>query len=153
MSRQILEVHPRSDRPFYLMSDASNFGLGGFVYQMDDEDNPVIISIVSRLLKPAELNYSTYERELLGLINTLKKCRYFLDGFKVFCYTDHQALTMIRNDEDDAAVKIIKWLILLDKFNIKAINYVEGDQNQLAMIHSQNILRTISVQTRNIQSL
>ncbi|KAK7605130.1 hypothetical protein V9T40_006988 [Parthenolecanium corni] len=132
MSRQLLEAHPKFDRPFYNMSDASNYGIGGFVYQMNNKNNPVIVSMVSRLLKPAELNYTTYERELLGLIYTLKKCRYFLDGFELFCYINHQALTMIRNDKDNAAIRIIRWLIFLEEFNIKSINYVEGDQNQLA---------------------
>lgn len=90
------------------MSDASGYGIGEFVYQINDEEEPVIINMVSRLLKDAELNYSTYERELLGLIYTLKKCRYFLDGFEITCYTDHQALVMVRNDKENAAERIVR---------------------------------------------
>lgn len=132
MSRCLLEAHPRFDRTFYIMSDASQYGVGGFVYQMDDQKQPKIINMVSRTLNMAESRYTTYERELLGLIYTLKKCRYFLDGHPIVCYTDHQALTMLRNDKERAATRIIRWLILLEEFNIEAINYIEGDQNQLA---------------------
>lgn len=132
MSKCLLEAHPLFDRPFYLMSDASGYGIGGFVYQMDDDNTPKIINMVSRVLNTAESRYSTYERELLGLIYTLKKCRYFLDGYEIICYTDHQALTMLKNDKERAGIKVIRWLIQMEEFDIKAINHIEGENNQLA---------------------
>ena len=45
MCNTLLEAHPRFDREFFIMSDASGYGIGGFIYQLDDNGNPVIINM------------------------------------------------------------------------------------------------------------
>ena len=132
MCRLLLEAHPDFSRPFYVMTDASKYGIGGFVYQIDDDQNPRIITMVSRLLKAAEINYSVYERELLGLVYVLKKCRYFLDGYEIYAYTDQQPLTSLKNDLGNAHSRIIRWMLFLEEFNIKALNYIPGQDNTVA---------------------
>ena len=86
----------------------------------------------SRLLHQAELNYHTYERELLGLVYTLKKCRYMLDGYAVTAYTDQQALTVTRADLNNSHARIVRWLLFMAEFNIKTISYVPGVDNTVA---------------------
>jgi len=132
MCNSLLEAHPRFDRKFYIMTDASGYGIGGFIYQLDDEQNPIIINMVSRLLHPAELNYHTYERELLGLVYTLKKCRYMLDGYPIVAFTDQQALSAVYSDFNNSNSRIIRWLLFLQEFNIETISYIPGVDNVIA---------------------
>ena len=62
----------------------------------DVEDTTVYVERVigywSRTLKPAERNYSTTEREALGLKEGLVKFQAVIEGEKVICITDHAAL-------------------------------------------------------------
>lgn len=55
IARQFLETHPDFTIPFYVQTDASNFGIGGFIYQVHfSETNkpiPYLMSMCSRLLK------------------------------------------------------------------------------------------------------
>ena len=78
MCRLLLEAHPDFSRPFYVMTDASKYGIGGFIYQLNDKEEPQVITMVSRLLRAAELNYHTYERELLGSYIYFKEMQIFL---------------------------------------------------------------------------
>ena len=64
MCTLLLEENSKFDREFYVVTDASGYGTGRFVFQFDDNGNPVIVTMVSRLLKRAELKYHTCEREL-----------------------------------------------------------------------------------------
>src|SRR6201996_6517394 len=52
-----------------------------------------VIGYWSRILKPAERNYSATEREMLALKEGLIKFQVYLEGEKVYAITDHSALT------------------------------------------------------------
>ncbi|TFY69430.1 hypothetical protein EVJ58_g442 [Rhodofomes roseus] len=52
-----------------------------------------VIAYWSRILRPAERNYSPTEREALALKEGLIKFQGYLEGSKVFAITDHAALT------------------------------------------------------------
>lgn len=54
-------AYPQSDKEFTLVTDASGEALGAVLGQ---EGRPV--EYASRMLNPAERNYSTFERELLA---------------------------------------------------------------------------------------
>ena len=88
--------------------------------------------MVSKLLKGPELRYHTYERELLALKYTLRKCRYFLDGYPIVAYTDHQSLSMIKKDLANSHNRIIRWVLEIEEYNIQALRYVPGEKNECA---------------------
>ncbi|GFT92256.1 retrovirus-related Pol polyprotein from transposon 17.6 [Trichonephila clavipes] len=63
---------------FLIRTDASNYALGGVLLQGEDkEEYPV--EFASRLLNPAEKNYSTTEREALAMVLALNKFRGYID--------------------------------------------------------------------------
>jgi hypothetical protein len=57
-----------------LSSDASSFAIGACLEQWQDE---VLVPICyfSRVLQPAEMNYSAYEKEALAFVSSVKLFR------------------------------------------------------------------------------
>ena len=68
--------------------DASKNQLGAVISQ---KGKP--IAFYSRKTNSAQLNYTTTERELLAIVETLKEFRNILLGQKIIVYIDHQNLT------------------------------------------------------------
>ena len=78
-------------RPFSLRTDASSFALAIVLLQGEKkEEHPV--EFACRLLSSAEWNYSTSEREALGVVWEVEKFRGYIEGTHVVVYSDHQAL-------------------------------------------------------------
>ena len=51
------------------------------------------IAFFSRKLKPAQIRYRAFDRELLGVYLTIRHFRWFLEGRPFHVYTDHKPLT------------------------------------------------------------
>ena len=67
VGRDILLSYPNSREYFIIITYASKDKIGGVIGQ-----NGKPISFFSRKLTPAEINYTTTERELLSIVETLK---------------------------------------------------------------------------------
>ena len=59
---------PQPLRPYCVRYDASPFGLGAVLVQHDDDNDDHPIACVSRKLLPRERNFSTIEKETLGVV-------------------------------------------------------------------------------------
>ena len=78
-------------RPFFLYTNTSGYALGAVLCQeVDTVQRP--LEYASRLLSPAERNYSTVERETLALVWVLERFRGYLECSHVQLMTDHQPL-------------------------------------------------------------
>ena len=90
---------PDFKEPFHLYTDASNEGIGTTLGQIQN-GKEVDIAYARRDLNAAESNYSTTEREMLGVIFGIRKFEPYLHGRKFTLHTDHHVskwLTMINN--------------------------------------------------------
>ena len=86
-----LLTHPVLEAPTCIMTDASDFAVGGVLQQLiDGHWHP--ISYFSKVLKPAETRYSTFDRELLAVYLSIKHFRYFVEGRTFHVLTDHKPL-------------------------------------------------------------
>ena len=87
-----LLYYPTSEAPTCVMTDASDKAVEAVLQQyVQDTWHP--ISFFSKKLKPAEMRYSTFDRELLAIYLAIKHFRHFLEGRQFHILTDHKPLT------------------------------------------------------------
>ena len=77
-------------------TDASDYASGAEISQINDKNGklrPVLF--YSRKLTPAEENYSTSDKEMLAIVQVLRKFPHYLRGtkYQVIIKSDHRNLT------------------------------------------------------------
>ena len=113
-------TQPKWGEPWHVFTNASGFCIGLVLSQKDEygKDHPVYYA--SRQLNHAERNYTTTEREALGLVYACRKFRHYLLGYKTYFYTDHNALKYLVN-QTDLSGRIARWMLLLMEFDFEII--------------------------------
>ena len=101
---------------FEIMCDASNYAIGAILGQRNDKKSHVIY-YTSKTLNEAPMNYSTTKKELLVVVFALDKFRSYILGSFVVVFTDHAALKYLLSKKD-AKPRLIRWILLLQEFNI-----------------------------------
>lgn len=82
---------PNWDLPFELYIDACGEGFGAALYQeIDGTERPIVF--ISRQLRFAETRYGATQLECLGLVWSLEKLHYYLDGDTFTVITDCNAV-------------------------------------------------------------
>lgn len=82
---------PDFSKQMHLRTDASQFAVGGVLFQVvDGVERP--IAFTSRKMKPAELKYPTQQQELLAIVNALAAFRIYCLDKPVMIETDHKSL-------------------------------------------------------------
>lgn len=76
---------PDWNKIFHVHVDASNFAIGCDLAQPVEHNMDFPISYVSRQLISAEKNYTTTEREGLGMVYAVKKFRHYLLASQQIC--------------------------------------------------------------------
>ena len=85
------------------------------------------IAFYSRRLTDAQTRYTTTERELLAIVETLKEFRSILLGQKIVIHTDHKNLTYANFNTD----RVIRWRLIIEEYGPE-LQYVEGPKNVVA---------------------
>jgi hypothetical protein len=81
---------PNFDIPFILQSDACAHGLGAVLMQQNQP-----IAYFNKSLGPRAMALSNYEKEVLGILETLKKWHHYLLGNKLTIKTDQKSLKFL----------------------------------------------------------
>ena len=124
---------PVFEKPFIIRTDASKYGIGGVLIQLDENNDEKPIYFESRTLVNAELNYSITDLEGLAAYYCVMKFRPFLTGnnFETILYTDHKPLVYIFNSKEPTSSRHIKWITEFSILKVKVL-YEEGRRNVIA---------------------
>ncbi|XP_065356057.1 uncharacterized protein LOC135950441 [Calliphora vicina] len=92
--------NPDFTRKFYLHCDASDYGIGAVLVQLDDNGSEKPVAYMSKKLNTAQRNYSVTERECLAAIEAIKKFRCYLELQEFEVITDHSSLVWLMKQPD-----------------------------------------------------
>ena len=132
----ILTLYRHGDQ-LVLSTDASGFGIGAILFQIQDGTEKVIY-YASCKLNRAQENYSATERECFGIIWAIKKFRHYLIGSEFLVQTDHHGLCWLMSIRDPSG-RLCRWSLLLQEYRFKII-YKSGKTHQNVDILSRNPL-------------
>ena len=122
MAKETLLHYPDFNKPFEIHTDASHTQLGAVITQ---DNKP--IAFYTRKLRNGQHNYTTTERELLAIVETLKEFRTILLGQQIKIYTDHKNLTFTQFNTE----RVLRWRMVLEEYGPELI-YIKGQDNVVA---------------------
>lgn len=109
--------------PIGVSCDASSKGVGSVLFHRVQEGGKTVekpIAFASRVLSPAERNYSQIEKEGLSIICALKKFYRYLCGRRFILVTDHKPLLSIFGPKSSlqpyAAARLHRWSVYMSQF-------------------------------------
>lgn len=142
---------------FEVTTDASKYGLGAVLHN----GNGKPVAYASRMLNSAEQNYSTIEKELLGVVWAVRHFRPYLYGRKFKIFTDHRPLVYLFSMTDPSS-RLTKFRLALEDYSFEvfykkgtdnaaadALSRISSDElKQISKIHEDECLVTTRYQER-----
>ena len=119
-------AYPQENGEYILDTDASEYGIGTVLSQIQDGKERVI-AYASRSLNKAERNYCVTDRELLAVRYFTDYFRHYLLGRHFLVRSDHQALRWLftlKNPKD----RVARWIEILSAFNF-SVEYRPGNKH------------------------
>ena len=93
ITKQLEIKLPDTSKPFYIITDASNTGIGAALLQQHPTENKMnLISANSRLITPIEIRLSNLIRECSAITFALTEYEFLLTGSKqpIILFSDHK---------------------------------------------------------------
>lgn len=119
---------PDMSQPFIVTTDASDFAVGAVLSQLGPP--PRTIAFESHKLNPAQRNYPVHDREMLAIVDALRKWRHYLLGQKVTIVTDHKSLEFFAS-QPHLNARQARWAGLLAEYDYE-IQHRPGKTNVVA---------------------
>ena len=125
-------THPDAAKPISVMIDASNYGIGGVVQQLEENEKWRPVQYFGRKLSKTEQRYSTFGRELLAAFASLKKFKHHLEGRDFTLFTDHKALVSAVKKHSESKLDREKRQLEFIRTLTKDVQHIPGKSNQVA---------------------
>ena len=117
---------PDWSQRFKIVTDASNYGIGAALLQMDNgKERP--IAFYSKHLTAAEMKWSTRDKEMLAFVVATQKWDYYVRGRHFIWQCDHAPL---RHREDSPSDRVSRWYDKLSHFSY-TFSYIPGPKNRV----------------------
>ncbi|XP_028416022.1 uncharacterized protein K02A2.6-like [Dendronephthya gigantea] len=109
--------------------DASPFGLGAVLTQVDADGQERSVAYASRTLSDVERRYSQTEREALAIVWGCERFHLYLYGSQFEIVTDHKPLeTIFNNPASNPPARIQRWALRLQPYTF-TVKYRPGPLN------------------------
>jgi hypothetical protein len=113
--------------PIHVRTDVSDYGIGGYIFQLDG-DKELSIHFISKSLHKSQLNWSTIEKEAFAIFYTVTKYDFLLRDVKFTIETDHNNLTYLKTAQ---SAKVRRWQLTLQEYDFSCI-HIAGADNVVA---------------------
>jgi hypothetical protein len=113
--------------PIILETDASQYGIGAYLYQIIDGIKQPI-AFMSKTLTKAELKWSTIEKEAYAIFVAFRKFEHLLRDVHFTLRTDHRNLTFLNVE---AREKVKRWKLAIQHYDF-SIEHIKGSDNIVA---------------------
>jgi hypothetical protein len=140
MSKAPLLALPNFSKPFGIRMDASDYAVGGVLFQLDDQNKEHPVAYAGRKMQRAELLYPVREKELLAVMFALKTWRAYLIDQPFIVETDHKTLEELLTQRT-CTQRLARWLNLISEFR-PIFKWIPGHTNATA----DGISRCVSFQ-------
>jgi hypothetical protein len=142
---------PDFSKPFVIFTDASDYGLGAVLSQLDENGKDRPIAYASRHLNKTEQKYSTIEKEAAGLIFGIKRFKYYLQDEPFTIVSDHRPLQWLQSFKDETG-RLGRWAIMLG--NLKyTVQYRPGRVNENADCLSRVPIAVVHIQPKDADDI
>ena len=135
MAQEALLALPHYSKSFQVYTDASGYQLWAVLQQEGKS-----LAYFTRKLTDTQTRYTTEERELLSIVETLKEFKGMILGCPTQVYIDH--LNLVHETTVKASDRVMGWILLLEEFGIQTI-HIKGEKNVVADTLSRLDLQTI----------
>ena len=151
MIRAPIFAFPTESGDYILDTDTSNFGLGGFLNQIQN-DVECVIAYCSQALRPSQRKYCTTKREMLAAVSmciqfrnplvesndslwtninycfnvVLLSCENSISRHLCCIRTDHKSLVWLHRFKDTEGM-LVRWLHALQQFQFTIVHQTGSD--------------------------
>ena len=118
------------NRETKISADASSYGIGGFVYQLQDDNNWKPIAYFSRALTATETRYSQIEKECLAFTWLAERASDYILGKEITGETDHKPPVPLLTTHyiDQLPPRIQRMRMRFMRFFIKSLIHIPGKE-------------------------
>ena len=134
--------------PVFLMTDASDYGIGGYLYQVYNGTKQ-LIALVSKSLTVSQLRWSVIQKEAYGIYFCCNKLDTLLRDRKFTILTDHRNLMYISLASNPM---VVRWWMALQELEFDIV-HVQGVKNMIADTLSRLCENKKEVQVRFVAAL
>jgi RNase H-like domain found in reverse transcriptase len=124
--------------PIILMTDASDYGVGGYLYQLIDGTKQ-LVALVSKALTIDQLKWSVIQKEAYAIYSCCTALDKQLRDRKFTILTDHKNLTFIKQGSNPM---VVRWHLALQELDF-TLEYVKGVENTIADAMSRLCINNI----------
>jgi hypothetical protein len=131
----------QEDAPVVLHTDASDYGIGAYLFQTR-ESKEYPIAFMSKTLTESQIkNWTTTEKEAYAIVVAFEKFEYLLRDVRFLLRTDHRNLTFLN---DSYKGRVIRWKLAIQEYNF-AVEHIPGKDNIVADALSRDLPNNTTV--------
>ena len=112
--------HPDFEKPFHITTKAYEKTVEGRLEQEDHRGELKPIIYFSKKLNKAQQNYKQEEKQLYGILNALRQCRYVTLGYDTRVNTDAKVIKQVYKDNKKEKSRLVRWKMeLLENTHVR----------------------------------
>ena len=98
----------------YLHTDASDYGIGAYLFQIVESGEERPVALFSRSIVKEQLRWSVSEKKCFAIVAALEKFRHLIQHVHFILQTDHKNLTYLNLG---GSAKVYRWKLAIQEYD------------------------------------